>query len=284
MEAFPGGAIAPGGATLDPIHQGVLTLNMDNGAFWTDKWPYAYLFTSIVNGMSAMETLVWYEHGGGLELAKEMFALRNMNIELFNGFPFPPEIFLSSTVPLQTEDDIAGLRIRTPGAGIDGIAFSRMGASVVNIPGSELYESVQRGVVDAFQFSTPATDYSVSLYEVVDYVYMSPVRQSTDWQIYTVNRDAYNELPDDLKRMVKELLLVEGMRFFMELVEEDADAVEFYKDYGVTVEPASKVLEDALAEVADEVYEELAATEPMAKKILDSYFRYQERLEDYPPL
>jgi len=85
------------------------------------------------------------------------------------------------------------------------------GDSVVAIPGAELYESVQRGVVDAFQYSTPATDHSIAMYEVVDYIYLSPVRQSTDFHYYTINRDAFNELPDDLKRMVKELCF---MRIF----------------------------------------------------------------------
>ena len=268
VKSYSGGAVAPASKEFDAAESGLLDIGVETGSWLKDRWPYADLFTYRSAGMTAIEQLLWNEVGGGVELAREM--VQDSNVYVFNGVPMTPEIFLSSTEPINSPADLEGLRIRTAGGGIDGVAFAEAGASIVSIAGGEVYESVQRGVLDAFQYSSPSMDYSNAFYEIVDYVYMSPVRQPTDYHYYFVNKDSYDELPADLQELLQIALFRHGMQFFMEQAREDTVALAFYKEYGVTIEPMAASVEDLLRDVAAVEYAKLAAEYPFAKTVIDS--------------
>jgi len=281
IKAYSGGAVAPATKEFDAAESGLLDIALECGSWLMDRWPYADLFTYRVAGLTAMETLLWNEVGGGLELAREM--VQDSNVVVFNGVPMTPEAFLSSTVPINSPADLDGLRIRTAGGGIDGIAFAEMGAAVVSISGSELYEAVQRGVLEAFQYSSPAMDYSNAFYEIVNYMYLSPVRQSTDYHYYFVNKDSWAELPPDLQKILEVSFYRTGLEFFANQVSWDQEAIAFYKDYGVIVEPMATSVEDLLVEVAERVYAERAAEFPFAAKVIESQDEFMNSMrEAYP--
>lgn len=248
---------------------------MDAGAWWMGKFPAADLFNVVPAGMSAMESLLWNIEGGGLDLVREMLG---DYVEIFPAWFTPPEAFLSSTKPINSNVDLAKLRIRTAGGGIDGIAFAKMGASIVSIPGPELYESVQRGVIDAFQYGSPALDIEIATYEVIKYMYLSPVRQPTDFLYYVVNPKSWAALPDDLKALVQDAFLLEGLTYYMTTTTDDAIAIEKYKGYGVVVEPMAVEVEQLLIEVADEVYAERSAKDPFIAKVVESQRQYKEKI------
>ena len=282
IDVFPGGAIVPADEEFTSVHDGIIDMTVQGCGDWTSIFPQADLFAFMPGGMSSMETLFWNLEGGGLDLVNEML---DGYFTVLPGRLTPPEAFLSSTKPIKTVADINGLRIRTPGGSVDGVAFARMGAAIVNLPGSELYEALQRGVVDTFQYSNPATDLAVSFYEVIDYYYLSPVRQPTDFAYYAVNNDSWAALPDDLKILVQQSFLWEGITNYARMTSGDAEAIKFYKDYGVTVEPMSVELEVAIIETAEEIYDERAAVDTLVAKIIESNRSYMKTLrESYPRL
>ena len=281
IKTYSGDAVAPAGKEFDAAESGLLDIGVETGSWLKDRWPYADLFTYRSASMTAMEMLLWNEVGGGLELAREM--VQDSNVYVFNGLPMTPEIFLSSTDPINSPADLKGMRIRTAGGGIDGVAFEEAGASVVSVAGGEVYESIQRGVINAFQYSSPSMDYSNAFYEIVNYVYMSPVRQPTDYHYYYVNRDSYDELPADLQALLQLALRRHGMQFFMNQAQEDTVALAFYKDYGVTVEPMATSVEDLLRDVAAGVYADLAAEYPFAKKVIESQDAFYAKIREAFP-
>ena len=282
IKTFPGGAIVPSDEEFVAVHDGILDMTLQSCGDWTSIFPQADLFAFMPGGMSSMESLFWNLEGGGLELVREML---NGYFEAFPARMTPPEAFLSSVKPINTVADIAGLRIRTPGGSVDGVAFERMGAAIVNLPGSELYEAIQRGVIDTFQYGYPAQDFAVSFYEVIDYYYLSPVRQPTDFAYYSVNNESWAALPDDLKLIVQQNFIMEGLTNYSKMTSADAVAIEFYKDYGVSVEPMSEEIEIAIIDVAAEIYDERAAADPFVAKVLESNRKYMKDLrEAYPRL
>jgi TRAP-type mannitol/chloroaromatic compound transport system substrate-binding protein len=281
VKAYPGGGVVPAKKEFESAENGLIDMALEHPVWILDRWPYADLFNYRVAGMTAMETLFWNEIGGGIELIREM--LGDTNVHTLNGFPMTPEAFLSCTKPINSPADLKGLRLRTAGGGIDGIAFAEMGASIVSIAGGEVYESVQRGVIDGYQFMSPAGDYSNALYEIVDYMYLSPVRQPTDYAYYFVNKDAWDSLTPDLQEILEITFYKTGMEFFQGQIAEDQNAIQFYKDYGVTVEPMAKSVEDLLVTVSARVYGERAAEFPFAAKVIESQDNFMNSIRaTYP--
>jgi TRAP-type mannitol/chloroaromatic compound transport system substrate-binding protein len=276
----PTGAIVPSAQEFDGVDLGTLEFGNTAPSYQTDRWAAAGPFAFIVGGLTGMEYAAWMTVGGGGDLAREMYS--DTDVQLIDGWLVtPPEAFLQSTVPLQTVADIKGLKIRT--AGDDGELFARMDAAVVFLPGEEIYEALQRGVIDAAQLSTPAIDWTFAIQEVADYMYLSPVRQPSDPTWILVNKQAWADLPDDLKQVVEEVTFAQGHRWYDSLLVKDIAAVQQFKDYGTVVEPASKAIEDELSRQAEIFYNEKAAEDPFYARVLDSIRSFRDAVREAWP-
>jgi TRAP-type mannitol/chloroaromatic compound transport system substrate-binding protein len=276
----PTGGIVPSAQEFDGVDLGTLDFGNTAPSYQMDRWPAAGPFAFIVGGLTGMEYAAWMTVGGGGDLAREMYA--ETDVHLLDGWLVtPPEAFLQSTKPLKTVSDIKGLKIRT--AGDDGELFARMGAAVVFLPGEEIYEALQRGVIDTAQLSTPAIDWTFAIQEVADYMYLSPVRQPTDPTWVLVNEKSWQELPDDLKQVVDEVTYAQGIRWYQSLLVKDIEAVQMFKDYGTIVEPASKEIEDELMKQAEIFYDENAAEDAFYARVIESIRVFRDAVREAWP-
>jgi TRAP-type mannitol/chloroaromatic compound transport system substrate-binding protein len=267
------GALVPQAKEFDAIDSRVLDWGLTAYAYWKDKFNAAAMFTFTVAGLSPAEQILWHLVGGGDELAQRM--VEGYDVKLFTGQATPPETFLYSSKEIKSVADIKGLRIRT--AGDDGEIFTRMGASVVFLPGGEVYEAMQRGVIDAFQTTYPAGDYSQGRHEVAQYIYLSPARQPAEFHSYLVNTDSWASLPDDLKALLEDAFLASAWRTYADVTWVDTEAVDKFIEYGNTVGPIPKDVEDEMVRLADEFYREQSAEDPFFAEVYDSITAFQQR-------
>jgi TRAP-type mannitol/chloroaromatic compound transport system substrate-binding protein len=265
------GAIVPAAKEFDGVDGGLIQFASGAASYWRDKFNAAGLFTFTVAGLSPMESLYWWKQGGGKELLHEMIA--GHDVKVFQGQITPPEIFLQSTKPLESPEDIKGLKIRT--AGDDGEIFNAMGASTVFLPGGEIYEALQRGVIDAAQISTPSIDWTLAMQEVADYLYLSGVRQPMDWSLNFMPLSMYEELPDDLKEVIEATADQNTMWFYGWMMEQDLVAMQNFIDYGTNIAPAAPSIVEELARQAKIFYEDKAAEDPFFDKVINSIWDFQ---------
>jgi TRAP-type mannitol/chloroaromatic compound transport system substrate-binding protein len=142
------------------------------------------------------------------------------------------EMFGFSNIPLDTLDDFDGLKFRTAGDWGE-ILTDYFGSSVVNIPSGEIHGAFQSGVIDAFEFLTPSMNLGFGFHEVAKYGVFPGIHAPSIIAPYIVNKDAWNELPDELKPIVEEDWLAESSRFLTEAALQDMAAIQQYKDYGL---------------------------------------------------
>jgi len=104
----------------------------------------------------------------------------------------------TADTPVTQLSDLEGLRIRRPTAVI-GRLLEELGASPVGMPAPQIYEATSRGTIDGFMLPWEAVD-GFRAHEVADH--------HTDFGFYalafvaTMNRDAYEALPEDLKEVI----------------------------------------------------------------------------------
>ena len=276
IKFYPAGGIVPTDTELDGIMTGVLDMATSTAPIiYTSKFPQASLFSYIVGGPTAMQYFLWYRVGPGFELMQEMHALANVhNVKPVAAMGLVPETFLYTTFPIEKLEDLVGKKCRL--LGDEAAIFGELGVKGVATPSPEVYEAVSRGVLDGFQHSNLFVDWTYGLQEVVDYAYVSPVRQPTDAQYYAANMDSWAALPDSLKKLVEELCWAEGLRYFAETSLECTTATPKWIDYGVVVDPAPKELEDRLTEIATAYYIERGAEDPFFAKVVESLISWRD--------
>jgi len=272
---FAGGAVVPGTKEFDGIDQGLIEIASTCTMYWLDRWVASGLFTYTVGGLSSAESMLWHMQEG-IPLLNEM--AKDSNALFIGGIVTTPEVFLSMKVPLKTVADVKGKKIRAAGDG--GILLSKMGASVVMMPGGEVYEALQRGVIDGTELSSPGYDYSQATYEVIKYQYLSPVRQPCEWLPIIVNKKFWAGLPDGLKMLITEMGKGSSWNYYNKMAQADLIAVLKVKEKGVAVESIPKDIESEMSRLADAYYSEQAGKDAFFKKVFTSMSTFQKTYRD----
>jgi TRAP-type mannitol/chloroaromatic compound transport system substrate-binding protein len=226
---------------------------------------------------------MWYMWGDGLDLMQEMFDTGGFNVSPIAADCREPETFLYTSYEMNAPEDLAGKKMRL--LGDEAEIFGRLDVAAVATPSPELYEALSRGVIDGFQHSSLAVDINFGFQEIVDYAYVSPVRQPTDMYIYLVNKDSWAALPDDLKVLVEELWWAEGIRGYAEWTFKNTTATQEWIDAGVQVLPTPKSVEDILIQYSTEFYQARGATNPFYAKLMKSLDDWRDAYaKTYPRL
>ena len=269
IKGFVGGSVAPATKELDAVDTGTLQACFTCPMYNMDKWAAAGLISSRPGGLPGECLRVWFNYGGGADLMNKMMG--GFNAMTLPGAlaPLPAEVWGHSTVPIRSVDDIKGLKMRTAGDG--GAVLTNMGGSIVFLPGGEIVEAMQTGVIEAFEYSTPALNWDMAFQEIAKYVIYSETRAPSDPQCFFVNKDAWAELPVSLKRLVQDEMDKWTQAEHEYLVYKDIEATKNFIAYGCEVYHLPEDVERALLEEAKKFYDEKAAAEPpIYREMLES--------------
>lgn len=270
--------IVPALGVFDAVSSGSVEMGHSAAYYWKGKIPAAPFFTAVPFGMNAQEFNGWLHYGGGLELWRETyepynlipFAAGNTGVQM--GGWFNKEI--------NSLEDIKGLKMRIPGLG--GEVFSRAGGAAVNIPGGELYTSLQSGVIDATEWVGPYNDLAFGFHQIAQYYYYPGWHEPGPTLEIIINKDAYNSLPEDLQTMIEVAARMVNQDMLDEYTARNNSAlVELVEKHGVDVRPFPDDVLNAFKQASVEVYEELAGKDPHFAKVYHSYMGYLEGANQY---
>ena len=107
-------------------------------------------------------------HGGGKEMLQKIYdSLMPGKIKVLGCGPYGKEAFVS-TVPIRGVADLKGLKLRSP-EGLAADVFRRAGASPSSIPFSEVYTSLEKGIVDAADASVYINNHASGFHKIAKY-------------------------------------------------------------------------------------------------------------------
>ncbi len=265
----PGGAIVDALKEMRAVSDGVLDCTLTGSHYHTSEIGLAGdLFNLYPAGMAPQEFAVWYYEGGGHALHQEMYDRQNLNVVANLSTFTSAELFGWFAEPVTSLDDFKGMKFRT--AGIWGEMLNEMGAAVVTMPGGEIYESMQRGVIDAFEFSTPGVDWSAGFQELGAYVHGPGIHAPQSAFELLINTDQWNALPDDLKAIVTHAAEAITIRSLAMVDYADMQGIANLKEYGTEFVYLPEDVQKAIVEVANKKYDEIAAEDEFFAKVLAS--------------
>lgn len=292
LTAYPGGAIVPGLAELEAVEEGTVeAMYCGPGLYPGRLGEGALVFgTSFPGGPGPFEYCTWWYHAGGGELQQELYDRAGCDVVTIGPVGgVGPELFGWFNKRITSLDDFNGLKFRT--IGMWGETLKSLGASVVTMPGGELYHALERGVLDAFEYSTPATDYPLGFYEIAKYVVIPGIHQPHSVLDVTVGGDAWRALSPKLQAILREAAAAETAKGLTWVNFEDAKAWEKIKETGVEVVVLPKDVQAAIVEAAARVIEEHAAEDEFFAKCVHSqqdflkfYRKYEGDVSPIPSL
>ncbi|WP_216828396.1 TRAP transporter substrate-binding protein [Alkalihalobacterium elongatum] len=277
VEMHPAGSIVAAFDILDAVDTGTLDAIHSWEGYWVGQIQAAGFFASMPLGMNEQQYMTWVLQDEGTELWKETFA--DYNVEVLPAGAYTPEVFYHSTVPIQNLDDLKDLRVR--GSAFWGEIQSRLGANVINVPGGEVYQALERGMVDAAEFATPTDNWGLGFHEVAEYLVVPGAHQPTSTFSFMVNQQRWDELPDDLKEIV--MLVTENMwgKAWSYAAYQDMQTMEKYRELEeqgkLTIIEFDEGDQVRMSEVTNEYYAELAEKDEQFRKVWESQNKFLEK-------
>ena len=281
IKVYAGGELVPPLEVFDTVSRG--TVEMGHGAayYWKGKTEAAQYFTTIPFGMTVLEMNGWLYHGGGLDLWRELYAN-------FNLVPFPAgntgvQMGGWFNREINAIDDLRGLKMRIPGIG--GEALARAGGTPVNLPASEVFTSLQTGVIDASEWVGPYNDQSLGLQETARYYYSPGWHEPGPTLELIINSEALATLPDDLRMIVELAAATLNETMMAEYTARNADALEAIEQ-NPDVE-LRRFPDDVISELrgyVDEIIAELVERDEQAAKINASFQEWRGKLQRWTAL
>lgn len=267
-EVYPAGALVPPFEGLKAVSDGVYEANFGYAGQWIGKIPVSPLFCAIPGGFNTLDMQMWLNHGGGKELYQEMYDRYGFNVKVFLTAPITMENFMWAKKPLRRIEDFKGVKMRM--MPLMGDILSKHGMAVVFMPGGEIMPNLHRGVIEAAEYSIPAFDKTLGIWEVCKYVMLPGIHQPASQQELLVSKKAYEALPDDLKITLEVTIGKMRLQEWLWMESKNIEAVEFFKEKGIETVVMDPLTVQTMVKWAEGYLDEKAAEDEFFAKVWNS--------------
>jgi len=187
LNLFGSGELVPAGEILENVSSGAIPAGWSFLGQWGGKVPVAQIgATPFGAGPEALAA--WLHVGGGLEIIQKGFD--SLNVKVLACHVTNPEPGGWFNKEIKSIEDFNGLKMRM--AGVGARVLNEFGASAQYLPASEIYLALERGRIDATEFSLPIIDKDLGFNQIAKYYYYPGWHQPGSVDVLMINMDVWN--------------------------------------------------------------------------------------------
>lgn len=274
LEIFDPGALVGPLEILDAVSDGKVDAGYGASGFWAGKLSAAPLFCSIPFGPDTSEFISWLYQGNGMKLYQEMYDTSGFDVKVLVCALLPPETSGWFANEITSPDDLKDLKMRFFGLG--GIVMGKLGVSVSVLPGGEIFPALEKGVIDATEYSLPSIDESQGFHKLVNYNYFPGWHQQATTHELIINKGFWNRLTPTQKAQIEATCkssIVHSIAYSEAI---QSAALKRNIERGVNVETWSPEMLELFKTTWEEVAAEESAKDPFFKKAWEDLKAFRE--------
>lgn len=277
FKPFPAKAVAAdNNALFDSVRNGVLQGMNPFTLYWSGKIPASVFLSSYPAGPDQPHQWdTMFYSMGMLEKTREIYK----KFGLFYVGPIQHDAnIIHSKKPVNSLDDLKGMKIRVPG-GMVAEVFQQFGVSTVSLPGSDIFPALEKGTIDAADYVGPAVNWELGFSQVTDYIMFGPpgvmsVYQPVDLMDLTVNLRAWNSLDPKLQQLVEDEVRNYSQKHYLTIQQRNIEAMKKFKEAGDTVTRLSQEDLQDFRRAAIPIWYKWANKDEDARAIFDMQLEY----------
>ncbi|MCO7216316.1 MULTISPECIES: TRAP transporter substrate-binding protein [Halomonas] len=273
IEILPVNAVVQANQTLQAVQSGILQGHLTDPSYFTGQNPAFGMIGNLVGAWSdPYDFLDYMNNAGGEELYNKL--VEPYGVHLIGAAATGLES-LPSTKPVRSIDDMQGLKLRAPEGMVYNI-FEAAGATPVNLPGSEVYTGLEKGVIDAADYTVFATNQAQGLHEFAPYP-LYPGFHSLPMVAVSLNKDVWDSLSDDLKGILETSVDALAYEMVAELKTRDMEAVrEARQNPDIEIIDLPQEERVAFRNIAKQEWENWAEKNEITQEFYESVVAYLE--------
>jgi TRAP-type mannitol/chloroaromatic compound transport system substrate-binding protein len=276
IEFFDGGSLVPAGEVFGAVESGTIQAGADWPGYWAGRDSAFSPLATTASLFNAVDYVNWIQEWGGKDIYNEVYGKFGM-VYLPYGVTNNESGFRTVSQPISTLDDLQGLRLRLSGLE-QGKLLEKLGGNQVSMAGGEIYQSLERGVIDGAEFSTPNVDFSGGFQQVTKYWSTPGWHQSSSIFGVMINKGAWDALDDETRDRL-EIAAEATMLWSLSFTEKRAtEAYVQFQEAGTEITRLDDAALARVQELANETITEVACENPLSAKVYASQLSY---LQDY---
>jgi TRAP-type mannitol/chloroaromatic compound transport system substrate-binding protein len=191
------------GEILDAVSTGQVQAGYATPGNWGGKMPAARLFSAVPFGPEAPEYLAWFMYGNGAKLHQELYDKSGYNVKTQVCGVIAPETSGWFKKEIKSAEDLKGLKMRFFGLGAE--VMEKLGVSTVGLPGGEIFPALEKGAIDATEFSMPAIDKRIGVSKIAKFNYYPGWHQQATVFELLVNKDTWKSMSGTQQAVITQL-------------------------------------------------------------------------------
>lgn len=274
FEHFDPGELVPVLEALDAVSNGSVDAAYTTSGYWQGKMAAASLFAAVPFGPEAGEFLGWMLYDDGLKYFQQMYDDNGYNVHVQLCGVIAPETSGWFKNEINTVEDLQGLNMRFFGLGAE--VMQKLGVSTSLLAGGDIFPALERGAIDATEFSMPIIDARLGFHQIAKYNYFPGWHQPATLFELLINKDRWDDLDEVAQKQIEIACLANVTTNFAEGEAKNFAAMEEnVAQNGVTIKQWSKEQLDAYETAWNEVAGELAAEDAFFKEVWDDLQAYR---------
>lgn len=264
FRVYDPGELMPAFAISEAVRDEKIAAGYTWAGYDQGRIPAASLIASVPFGLEPLGFMAWWYHAGGRDLGEELYAAQNIHPVLCG--LIGPETAGWFRKPIDSIEDFRGLKIRFSGLG--GRVLQSLGSSVTIIPGGEIFQALEKGAIDATEFSQPTIDAMLGFDRVARYNYFPGWHQTFSSFHLFINLDVWKALSKTQRAMIDGSCMAGVVWSLARSEALQGEALMDMADRGVESRMFSQQILNQLREATSTVLEQEAAADESFARIL----------------
>jgi TRAP-type mannitol/chloroaromatic compound transport system substrate-binding protein len=273
IQVFAAGEIVDGLQVLDAVQNGTVECGYTLSSYYIGKDPTFMFEGSVPFGFNARHYNAWMYYGGGLDLIRAF--LKDYNVHNLPAGNTGAQMGGWFRKEIKTLDDLKGLKFRI--AGMGGQILARLGVVPQVLAGGDIYPALERGALDAVEWSGPYDDEKFGFYKVAPFYYYPGWWEGCAGLSLYVNRGQWEALPESYRQVLEAACAEANVLCVAKYDAENPDALRRLVGAGAQLRAFPRDVMDASYKQAFALYGEIAAANPRFKTIYDAFMGFRDK-------
>ena len=263
---FAGGEIVPPLQAADAVTNGTVEMCHTAMYYYWGKDPTFAFGTAVPFGLNARMQNAWNYEGGAIDLLNKFYAKHKII-----GFPAGntgAQMGGWYRKEINSPDDLKGLKMRI--GGFAGNVLQRLGVVPQQIPGGDIYPSLEKGTIDAAEWVGPYDDEKLGFHKVARYYYYPGWWEGGAMLHMFINTDKWNSLPKSYQAIIRNAAALANTVMMAKYDVLNPVALKKLVAGGAQLRPFSEPVLEACFKAANEVYADNAAKNADFKAIYEN--------------
>ncbi len=266
------GELVPALGVLDAVQQGSVECAHTASVFFFGKDPTFALDGQIPFGMNSRQMTAWMKDGGGLQLLREFY--RDYGVVNFPCGNTGTQMGGFFRKEIKSLADLKGLKFRIGGFG--GVMLEKLGVVPQNLPGGEIYTSLEKGTIDAAEFIGPYDDEKLGLHKIAKFYHYPSYWDGNGQITMYVGTKAWEALPKEYQSIFEAACAEAHVDMQAKYDARNPAALKRLVGAGLQLKPFPKEVGDAAFKASNELFAELVAKNPKWAKIYNSFVKFRD--------